>query len=181
MLIFQTKINKGSPDSQNIKSSECVYLPFEIRQKARFVAITESGVEVGIQVKRGHILRDGDKLQAEDGTVLEVKAGEEPVSTVKESDEKLLARLCYHLGNRHVQLQVEKGWCRFLQDHVLDEMVELLGATVIHENAPFEPEAGAYAGGHHHGDHAHQATIHRHDDSNRKAKNLNDIQRFSVS
>ena len=182
MLIFKIKIPKGSAEFQSIQATESLFLPFEIRQKARFVANTESGAEVGIQVERGHILRDGDKLQARDGTILQIRAGDESVSTVKELDEKLLARICYHLGNRHVQLQVEKGWCRFLRDHVLDEMVELLGATIVHEDAPFEPEAGAYSGGHqHHGVHAHQAITHRHGDEDIHAKKLGDIQNFSVS
>jgi len=164
MLIFRTKLSRDSAEFKSV-SDETVFLPFEIRQKARFVTKANSGKECGIQIERGHILRDGDKLQAEDGTVLEIKAGSETVSTVKETDAKLLARVCYHLGNRHVPLQVEKGWCRFLQDHVLDEMVELLGCSVNHENAPFEPEAGAYSAGGHHHHHDNHRNHHDHHDS----------------
>ena len=75
-----------------------------------------------------------------------VKAAREPVSTVLSLDPQLLARACYHLGNRHVALQIEPGRLRYLQDHVLDEMVRGLGLEVIVEEAPFEPESGAYGG-----------------------------------
>lgn len=126
-------------------------LPFEKRQKARQRVVLEDGREAGLQLERGKVLRDGDKLRARDGTVVLIKAAEEKVSTVKTDDRKLLARVCYHLGNRHVPLQVENCWCRYLHDHVLDEMVVLLGANVEVEIAAFEPEAGAYAV--HHGNH----------------------------
>ena len=162
MLLIKEKIDRNSMQFENAQATQILTLPFEIRQKARFVAKLDSGQEVGLQIERGNILRDGDKLIAIDGTIVQIKAGDEAVSTVNIKDEKLIARVCYHLGNRHVQLQVEAGWCRYLQDHVLDEMVELLGAKISHENAPFEPEAGAYAGGHghSHGD-SHKSHIHK--------------------
>lgn len=158
MLLIKEKIDRNSADFAHVQATEVLSLPFEIRQKARFVAKLDSGQEVGLQIERGNILRDGDKLIAIDGTTVQIKAGNEAVSTINVKDEKLIARLCYHLGNRHVQLQVEAGWCRYLQDHVLDEMVELLGAKVTHEKAPFEPEAGAYSGGH---GHSHESHIHK--------------------
>ena len=128
-------------------------LPFEQRQKARLKAVLEDGRDVGLQLQRGKILRHGDKLQAQDGTVILVEAAAEMVSTINTGDRRLLARVCYHLGNRHVPLQVEANWCRYLHDHVLDDMVSLLGADVEVGMAPFEPEAGAYAG--HHSTHSH--------------------------
>jgi len=159
MLLIKEKIDRESQEHTRLDAKEQLSLPFEIRQKARFVANLDSGQEIGIQIERGHILRDGDKLRAVNGDIIEIKAGNEAVSTIQVKDKKLLARVCYHLGNRHVQLQVESLYCRYLQDHVLDEMVKLLGADVVHEQAPFEPEAGAYAGGHHH---AHEdSSIHQ--------------------
>ena len=126
-------------------------LPFDQRQKARMRVLLDDGQAVGIQLPRGKILRGGDKLKTDDGLVIEIIAAPETVSTVKSSDGLLLTKVCYHLGNRHVPLQIEKGWCRYLHDHVLDEMVELLGAKVNCEQASFEPEPGAYsAGGHSH-------------------------------
>ncbi|MBX2848179.1 MAG: urease accessory protein UreE [Acidiferrobacterales bacterium] len=130
-------------------------LPFELRQKARLRAELDNGQAVGLQLERGKILRNGDLLKADNGAIVEVIAAPETVSTVKSSDRLLLARVCYHLGNRHVPLQIADEWCRYGHDHVLDEMVELLGAKVICEQAPFEPEAGAYAGGGHTHTHEH--------------------------
>lgn len=126
-------------------------LPFEVRQKSRFRSLLTDGTEVGVVIERGHILRDGDLLQDAGGTRVRVQAAAEPVSTVRSQDARALARACYHLGNRHVPLQVEEGFARYLQDHVLDDMVRGLGLEVTHEDAPFEPEAGAYGGGHGHG------------------------------
>jgi urease accessory protein len=125
-------------------------LPFEHRQKARHRARLSTGVEVGIQLARGTVLRGGDRLRACDGTIVEVVAAPERVSTVRSRSLHELARAAYHLGNRHVALEVGDGWIRYLTDHVLDAMVEQLGLPVTHEVEPFEPEAGAY-GGHTHG------------------------------
>ena len=108
---------------------------------------------------RGQILRGGDLLLADDGRVIEVAAATETVSTVHSARCRVqLARAAYHLGNRHVALQIGDGWLRYRHDHVLDEMVQGLGLTVTVEQAPFEPEAGAYhadadgAHGHSHSD-----------------------------
>lgn len=161
MLLIKQKLSRDSVEFAQSDAAYQLVLPFEIRQKARFVAHLsqngESCKEVGLQLERGNILRDGDKVIAENGDIIEVVAGDEAVSTVHCEDAKTLARVCYHLGNRHVPLQVEAGWCRFGQDHVLNEMVELLGAKVVTENAPFEPEAGAYAHGHSHSAHSHHS------------------------
>jgi len=93
---------------------------------------------------RGTVLRDGDRLRAVNGLVIAVQAAAESVSTARSDDVTRFARVCYHLGNRHMPLQIGPGWLRYLADHVLDKMVEELGLTVVHEQAPFEPEAGAY-------------------------------------
>jgi urease accessory protein len=175
MLLAKEKIERDSLEFQQAIVTEHLTLPFEIRQKARFVANLDSGLEIGLQVERGQILRDGDKLRAVDGAVVQINAGDEAVSTVNVIDQKLISRVCYHLGNRHVQLQVEAGWCRYLQDHVLDEMVVLLGAEVTHGEAPFEPEAGAYAGGHkHHND--YDSSVHKVD----TPESINDIESFTA-
>ncbi len=108
-------------------------------------------------LERGTILRDGDLLLADDGRVVEVEAAPESVSTVQADDPRQLARACYHLGNRHVALQIGAGWLRYQHDHVLDDMVRGLGLEVRSELAPFEPEGGAYvshAASHGHG-HTH--------------------------
>jgi len=136
-------------------------LPFELRQKSRLKAILNNGVEVGIMLPRGIVLRGGDCLKAEDGSVIRIEASNEEVSTVLHNDPLMIARASYHLGNRHVALQIGDGWLRYSHDHVLDEMVKGLGLQVKFESAPFEPEGGAYGGHSHGGEHAHS---HSHGD-----------------
>ena len=183
MLIIKEKVDRNLASFNKLESTQTLTLPFEIRQKARFVARLDNDQEVGIQIERGHILRDGDKLKADDGTVVKIIAGDESVSTVKSDDQKLLSRVCYHLGNRHVPLQVEQGWCRYTNDYVLDEMVVLLGAEVINELAPFEPEAGAYAqghGSHSHGSHGHGSHAALSDESKPSVTDIDGINSFEV-
>ena len=131
-------------------------LPFELRQKSRLKAELNNGQEVGLMLPRGLLLRGGDCLRAEDGSVIRIEAADESVSTVHHDDLLMIAKASYHLGNRHVPLQIGNGWLRYQYDHVLDDMVRGLGLNVIHEVAPFEPEGGAYGGSHgHHHEHDH--------------------------
>jgi len=135
-------------------------LPFESRQKSRLKTKLVSGEEVGMILPRGEILRGGDLVTASDGRVIEIVAEPEKVLHIETKD---LARVAYHLGNRHVPVQVGEGFLRITEDHVLEEMVQKLGAKVSHLEAPFEPEAGAYAGGHHqHDEMGHGGKIHDH-------------------
>jgi urease accessory protein len=135
-------------------AADSVTLGFAERQKSRFRVRLDSGREAGVFLARGGSLRDGDLLAAGDGTVVRVRAAAEPVSSVHCDDPELLARLCYHLGNRHVPLEIGPDHIGYLQDHVLDDLVRQLGLGVEVTEAVFEPEAGAYGGGHHHG-HSH--------------------------
>ena len=137
--------------SADLPAQATLILPFEQRQKSRLRTRLDSGEEVGLFLPRGTVLRHGDRLRATDERVVEVRAAPETVSTAHTTDSLLLARAAYHLGNRHVALQLGPGWLRYLHDHVLDGMVRELGLEVVCEQAPFEPEAGAYGGGHHHG------------------------------
>jgi len=135
-------------------------LPFESRQKSRLKTKLVSGEEVALMLPRGEILRGGDLVTASDGRVIEVLAEPEELLHI-ESDS--LARIAFHLGNRHVPVQVGEGFLRIAADHVLEEMVKKLGAKVKPVAAPFEPEAGAYAGGHHqHDETGHGGKIHDH-------------------
>ncbi len=138
-------------------------LPFDQRQKSRLRTALESGEEVGLMLPRGEILRGGDLVTASDGRVIEVVAQEEKILDVKADSPTALAKIAYHLGNRHVPVQVGDGFLRIAEDHVLEEMVKKLGGKVSHVEAPFEPEAGAYAGGHHqHDEMGHGGKIHDH-------------------
>jgi urease accessory protein len=119
-------------------------LPFEARQKSRQPATTQGGVQVGVFLPRGQTLRHGAILTNEQGFKVRINAAPESLSVAKSADPLLFARACYHLGNRHVALQILPGELRFLTDHVLDQMLVGLGLTVEHQTLPFEPEAGAY-------------------------------------
>lgn len=145
---------EAKPDAA-VRPSATLTLPFDVRQKSRFRAVLDDGREAGVILERGRALRGGDLLRAQDGTVLRVKAAAESVSTVLSDDPLQLARACYHLGNRHVPLEITPGRLRYLHDHVLDDMVRGLGLAVQAEQAPFDPEPGAYGGSHHHGQHHH--------------------------
>jgi urease accessory protein len=137
-------------------------LPFELRQKSRLVARLDAGGEIFLSLPRGRVLRNGALLQASDGFVIEVRSAPETLSCVESASASLLARAAYHLGNRHVPLQIEGARLSYEHDHVLDDMLHGLGLHPQVVQAPFEPEAGAYAHGseHHHQDHHHH---HHHD------------------
>ncbi|KEI69486.1 urease accessory protein UreE [Endozoicomonas elysicola] len=140
-------------------------LPFDERKRGRLKAVTVNGQDAGIFIDRGEVMRDGTLLQAETGEVIRITAANEAVTTARCGDPLTFARACYHLGNRHVPLQIDDNWLRYQIDHVLDEMVRLLGLELDHEQAPFEPENGAYAKGHshHHShDHGHGHENHEH-------------------
>src|SRR5664279_4813785 len=131
-------------------SDDTLVLPFEQRQKSRLRAVLASGEEVGVFLERGTVLRGGDCLRADDGRVVRVVAAPEDLMEVRATSAEHLARIAYHLGNRHVRVQLGPDWLRFAADHVLANMLHGLGAIVTEVSAPFEPESGAYAGGHHH-------------------------------
>ncbi len=136
-------------------------LPFELRQKSRLVTTLASGESAGLMLDRGTVLRGGDCLCADDGRIVRVVAADEALMEARCDDAPTLARCAYPLGNRHTPVQLGDGWLRFAADDVLAVMVRGLGATVTSVSAPFEPEAGAYAGGHHHsGDAKHGGIIH---------------------
>ena len=132
-------------------------LPFELRQKSRQRAKAESGEEVALILPRGHVLRGGDRVTATDGREVEIVAAPEKLLHIESAE---LARVAYHLGNRHVPLQVGPGFLRIAEDHVLEELARKLGARVTRVEAPFEPEAGAY--GHQHDEMGHGGRIHDH-------------------
>ena len=147
LMISQRLCGDRAPDARLV-------LPFETRSRSRFKARLDKGEPVGVVMARGGVLRDGDLLLADDGRIVAIAAAPEIVSTARSGDAPLLARAAYHLGNRHVALQLGADWLRYGHDHVLDDMVAGLGLHLTVEHAPFEPEAGAYGrrGAH---DHSH--------------------------
>jgi len=137
-------------------------LPWSLRQRSRIRTRLDDGREVGVFLSRGEILQDGDRLAAEDGRCVRVVAAAEDVAVARSLDAHVLARACYHLGNRHVPLQIGADCVRFQPDHVLEDMLRELGLAVGRETSSFQPEPGAYSqGGHSHSPgHAHE---HSHD------------------
>jgi urease accessory protein len=162
MKLVRERAAPGTPAQCTVK------LDVERRQRTRQRLVLADGEAVMLSLPRGEVLRGGDCLRDEGGRVIGIEAAPEPVLTITAADATQLARVAYHLGNRHVAVQVGDGWLRIAPDAVLARMVLGLHARLLEEVAPFEPEGGAYApGGHHHGDgpgriHEHAAE-HRHD------------------
>jgi urease accessory protein len=141
--------------SETASHDATLSLPIDQRIKSRLKVTLDDGQEAGLFLPRGQVLRNGDLLQSTEGLVIQVQAAAETVSTVHSNDAHTLARVAYHLGNRHVPLQITGAWVRYQHDHVLDEMVIGLGLEVSVEDAPFEPEAGAYKSASHGHQHSH--------------------------
>jgi len=139
---------------RDAEATEKLLLAYETRCKVRLRARLSGGEDCGLFLPRGTVLRGGDKLLASDGRIVEVVARPEPLMEAKTDDPLLLAKAAYHLGNRHVAVEIAPGCLRFAADHVLEEMVRGLGLAVAKIEAPFEPESGAYGGGAS-GGHAH--------------------------
>lgn len=145
-------------------SCHTVTLDYISRTKGRLRVTTDAGTDAGIFLERGKVLAEGDVLESECGQLIKIICEKEAVTEAHCDDWQTFSRCCYHLGNRHVPLQVGDKWLRFKPDHVLQEMVELHGLTVESKEAAFSPESGAYSGGHGHGSHSHGEHSHSHDD-----------------
>ena len=163
MLSISTKLDHIHADTV---ITDVVSLSFDLRQKSRIRVTLQSGAEAALYMQRGTILRGGDFLRADSGEVIEVIAADQAVMKVTATTSKALTRAAYHLGNRHVPLEIGDGWLKLETDSVLKEMLLGLGVEVEELQAPFEPESGAYAAaGHHHhdADHPHEhAHTHGH-------------------
>lgn len=170
MLIFD---RVGGVSAQSVGE---VALAFEWRQKSRMRLAIESGPRagetIGFDLPRGTVLREGMRVATATGESLLVRAAGEELLHVEAESAFALTRIAYHLGNRHVPLQIGPGWLRLQYDHVLENMVKGLGGRIRLIDESFDPEAGAYGYGHHshggpgHGGHAHaHAAGHEHDGS----------------
>ena len=137
MLALNRRLTEGAPNTS-------LTMTLQERERSRLRVILDNGVEAGIFLDRGRPLRHGDLIGDGSGFVVEVRAAAELLSRVRCSDPLQLARVCYHLGNRHIPVQIQPGEVSYLRDHVLDEMVRGLGVTVEAAESRFEPESGAY-------------------------------------
>ncbi|HEY0712167.1 MAG TPA: urease accessory protein UreE [Polyangia bacterium] len=157
-MVRLTEILSDAPEG---RESDGLTLDFDRRRKSRQRVVLDSGVEAGLFLPRGTVLREGDRLRGDDGSVVRVKAAPETLSVVAAQDRLQLARAAYHLGNRHLPVEITAMGLQYQHDHVLDTMVRGLGLEVTVCEGPFNPEGGAYGGGHGHGhDHDHD---HDHD------------------
>jgi urease accessory protein len=131
-------------------SDDKVILEHDVRAKGRFKVISENGIEVRVFLERGKTLLIGECLKTECGKIIKVLGAEEDVVEAVCENWQTFSKACYHLGNRHVKIQVGERWLRMKSDYVLEQMLQILGLTVIQKRAIFIPESGAYAGGHQH-------------------------------
>jgi urease accessory protein len=132
-----------------LRRAATVELDWDVRQKSRFDAVDSSGRTLGVFLARGSVVRGGDVLVAEDGSLIVVRARPQPVMVVRPCAEHGspfdLLRAAYHLGNRHVQLELAPDHLKLEPDHVLGAMLQRMHLIVREEQAAFEPESGAYA------------------------------------
>lgn len=165
-------VNKLIPQGRGlasalVKRAATVELDWDVRQKSRFDATDSNGRPLGIFLPRGAVVRGGDVLVAEDGSLVRVVAAPQAVLRVTHCAEHGspfdLLRAAYHLGNRHVQLELKPDHLKLEPDHVLADMLRQIHLVVNEVREPFEPESGAYATGGH-GEHGHSHGHHAHED-----------------
>ena len=147
MLRIDTILSHGTEPPPNAPR---LVLPFERRCVSRQSAQLSDGTSVQLFLPRGTVLRHGDVLAGEDGTRVVVEAAAEDVHVARTSDPRALARAAYHLGNRHVAVEVGEGLLKIERDGVLADMLLGLGIEVEAARVPFEPESGAYGHSHEH-------------------------------
>jgi urease accessory protein len=131
---------------------DSVLLDHDHRHRRRIALHTQSGAELLLDLPQAARLRDGDGLALEGGGIVVVCATPEPLLEIDAHPAAALMRIAWHLGNRHVPVQVLDGRLRIRADHVLGDLVKQLGGRIIEIGAAFDPEAGAYAESHHHDD-----------------------------
>ena len=131
--------------------AEPLALTFDIRKRSRQRLELPDGRVLAIILTPGTVLRPGDRLDADTGTRFEVHAADEAVIHITADTPIALTRAAYHLGNRHIAVEVGDGYLAIEPDPVLDDMLRQLGVHTEHRHAPFQPETGAYGGGHKHG------------------------------
>jgi urease accessory protein len=153
MLKFTHVIS--SEDAEKVNATITLTLPYERRIISRQRVELDNAEEAGLLLPRGTVLHDGDVIATDNDEKAMVLAAKETVSRFSTEDALQLARACYHLGNRHVPLQITENQISYQHDHVLDDMLAGLGMNIVVEQTTFEPEPGAYGGGHSH-HHSHE-------------------------
>ena len=175
MMRTMLTVSKLLPRGQGLapvllKRAATVELDWDVRQKSRFEATDSQGRQLGVFLPRGTLVRGGDVLVAEDGSMVRVLAAPQPVLVITHCPEHGtsfdLLRAAYHLGNRHVPIELKPDHLKIEPDHVLADLLRSMHLIVREENAAFEPEGGAYGAqaghGNDHHDHAHHGHDHGH-------------------
>ena len=159
--------------------ADTVVLEFDDRHRRRMAMTGTRGLEFLLDLPETVALRGGDALVLEDGRLVEVIAAPEPLIELRGVDPRQMVRLAWHLGNRHLPVQVAGKHLRIRRDHVIEEMVKGLGASVVEIEAPFDPEGGAYvsAGHDHHHDHHDDDHGHGHHDHDHSHNHKHDDHR----
>jgi urease accessory protein len=139
------KITERVDQSTQQTADDCIELDYDDRKRGRLRTRSRLGKEIGLFLDRGRTMQEGDLLKAENGDLFRVKAADENVVKAQASNSLQFAKVCYHLGNRHVPLQIGDHWLRFQPDHVLEALCLHFGLKVRTETVPFQPESGAYA------------------------------------
>ena len=157
-----------------LKRATSITLDWDVRQKSRFESTDSAGRQVGVFLQRGQVVRGGDVLVGEDGSLLKVQAAPQAVLRITHCTAHGtpfdLTRAAYHLGNRHVPIELQADHLKIEPDHVLADMLRSMHLIVNEVSESFEPENGAYGehgGGHHHGHgdtHGHDHHNHAHND-----------------
>lgn len=143
--------------------ADSVVLDYDARHRRRMTMTGERGLAFLLDLAEALPLRNGDALDLEDGRRVAVVAAPEPLAEITGHSPAELLRLAWHLGNRHLPAQIETRRILIRRDHVIEEMVTRLGAHVRHVSVPFDPEGGAYSGGHGHAHHQ-DGDAHHHDE-----------------
>jgi urease accessory protein len=139
---------------------DCIALDAHERHRRRVVFSGERGTKFLLDLPQATALHDGDGLVLDDGGIVQVVGRPEPLIEIAAANARELARLAWHIGNRHIDVQIVGERLRIRRDHVIEDMLRGLGARLAQVEAPFDPEHGAYGHQHghdhaHHGDHAH--------------------------
>jgi urease accessory protein len=130
---------------------DCVVLDAGERHRRRIVLTAEGGTKFLLDLPQATALRDGDGLVLEDGSIVRVAGKPESLVEITAANPQQLARLAWHIGNRHIDVEIIGGRLRMRRDHVVEDMLRGLGAQLSPVEAPFEPEPGAYGHEHRHG------------------------------
>jgi urease accessory protein len=159
-------LNKPLPRASSVRRAgsldkslvvDCVVLDASERHRRRVVLTAERGTSFLLDLPHATVLRDGDGLVLEDGSIVRVAGKREPLVEVTAASPQQLARLAWHIGNRHIDVEIIGERLRIRRDRVLEDMLCGLGAQLSPIEAPFEPEPGAYGQEHRHGHHDHES------------------------